>query len=96
MKRSLAIAACTFVLALAMFAPSKASAGGYWAGYGYGCCCVTYCYGAVRGGYAYPGYAYPRYGSRRYGYGHRYSRYRYPRARGYARRQLRREAIRDW
>ena len=75
MKRSLAIAACTFVLALAMFAPSKASAGGYWAGYGYGCCCVTYCYGAVRGGYAYP-----RYGSRRYGYGHRYSRYRYPRA----------------
>lgn len=54
-------------------------------------CCVTYCYGAVRGGYAYP-----RYGSRRYGYGHRYSRYGYPRARGYARRQLRREAIRDW
>jgi hypothetical protein len=42
------------------------------------------------------GYAYPRYGSRRYGYGHRYSRYGYPRARGYARRQLRREAIRDW
>ncbi len=86
MKRSLAIAACTFVLALAMFAPSKASAGGYYAGYNYGCCCVMYCYGSVRGGYAYP----------RYGYGHRYSRYGYPRARGYARRQLRREAIRDW
>ena len=92
MKRSLAIAACTFVFALAAFAPSKASAGGYWAGYSYGCgCCVTYCYGAVRG-YAYPGYAYPRYAYGRYAYG----RYGYPRARGYTRRQLRRDAIRGW
>ena len=90
-RRGRLLRTALIALALAMFAPSKASAGGYWAGYGYGCCCVTYCYGAVRGGYAYP-----RYGSRRYGYGRRYSRYGYPRARGYARRQLRREAIRDW
>jgi hypothetical protein len=36
-------------------------------------------------------YRYPRYGN-----DYRYQRYVYPRARGYARRQLRREAIHGW
>lgn len=90
MKQTLAIFASALALALVMLAPSKASAGGYYSGYRTTCCCVTYCYGYVRGGaygrYAYPGYA----------YNYRYQRYAYPRARGYTRRQLRREAIRGW
>jgi len=91
MKRSLAIVVCTVALALAMFAPSKASAGGRYYGYGsyygYGCCCVSYCW--VRGrGFNRP-YAHPRY---RYDYGYSgdgYSR-GYPLAHGYARRGVRR------
>ncbi|BAQ16355.1 hypothetical protein [Methyloceanibacter caenitepidi] len=91
-----AVCASIFAFALVMFSPSQASACGRYVGYGYAttccCSCVTYCGGYARGrgyGRAYAGYsyAYPRYG---------YAYPRYPYARGYARRQLRREAIRGW
>ena len=93
MTKSLAIVACCTAFALAMLTPSKASAGGYYVdtGYAYGCCCVTYCTGWVRGRgfnrrYAYPGYA-------AYDYGYAYPGYAY--SRGYTRRQWRR-AVRGW
>jgi len=78
MKRSLAIVVCAVALTLAMFAPSKASAGGryYDYGYVYGDCCPNYGCGYIRG----------RGFNRRYGYGRGYARYGYPRARSYARR----------
>ena len=86
MKRPSAICISAAALALVMFTPTKVSAGGYYNSYG--CCCViTYCYGVARGRVAYGRYAQPSY---------RYQRYGDPRARGYARRQLRREALRGW
>lgn len=88
MKRPSAICVSAAALALVMFTPTKVSAGGYYNSYSYGCCCViTYCYGVARGRVAYVRYAQPSY---------RYQRYGYQRARGYARRQLRREAVRGW
>ncbi|HBF60088.1 MAG TPA: hypothetical protein DDW48_01130 [Methyloceanibacter sp.] len=62
MKRTFAICVSAATLALVMFAPTKASAGGYYNGYSYGCCrVVTYCYGYARGRVAYGHYAQPRY-----------------------------------
>ena len=95
MKTSLAIVVCAVALALVMFAPSKASAGGryyddgYGYGYAYGYCCPTCGYVRGRGfnrryGYG-RAYGSPRYAYGRYGYGRGY-----PRARGYARRSARR------
>ena len=90
MQWSLAIVVCAFAFALAMFTPSKASAGGYYSGYSYGCCCVTYCYGSVRSRGFNRRYAYPRYDYGRGGPRYSYGRGGYPRARSYARRGARR------
>jgi hypothetical protein len=102
MKWSLAINVCALAVALVMFSPSQASAGGRYQGYSYsyGCPSYAYAYGYPRyaygRGYTRYGRGYPRYSygrrSPRYSYGRGYPRYGrgYPRARSYARRGARR------
>ena len=84
MKRYLAIFVSAVTLTLAMFAPSTASAGGRYQGYGYGydCCCVSYCCGWVRG--------------RGFNRSYAHSRYRYDNGYAPSRHYVRREARRGW